>query len=89
MNDFWVLKMEKYFGLLTDVKKSLRNVKHRSGILSTRSIISDHQNYISLLIYDRKVEKGNFFEKNEKFEKNETFEVLRRFSGPRPPYPGG
>ena len=55
--------MEKYFGLLTDVKKSLRNVKHRSGILSTRSTILDNQKNISLLIYGRKVEKCENFEK--------------------------
>ena len=57
LGQYFGQKMGQYFGLLTDVKKSLRNVKHRSGILSTRSIISDHQNYISLLIYGRKVEK--------------------------------
>ena len=61
--DFLVLKIEKYFGLLTDVKKSLRNVKHRSEILSTRSTSLDNQKYIFLLIYSRTVKKWN---KNEK-----------------------
>ncbi len=59
ISDFLVLKIEKYFGLLTDVKKSLRNVKHRSEILSTRSTSLDNQKYIFLLIYSRKVKTWN------------------------------
>ena len=64
MQDFLVLKMGQCFGLLTDIKKSLRNVKHLSGILSMRSVILDQKKNILLLLGSRKVEKSE--NKNEK-----------------------
>ena len=57
LGQFFGQKMGQYFGLLTDVKKSLRNVRHRSEILSTRSTSLDNQKHMFLLIYNRKVKK--------------------------------
>ena len=54
---FLGVKNGKAFWTFDRRKKSLRNVKHRSGILSTRSTISDHPKNISLLTYSPKMKK--------------------------------